>query len=549
MSSTSLADLKRKQQLRKQQQHKQNKRKREAATATAGAVPSQSTLDNHFHRSASTGHSSSSLPKRRDKLHNHFQRAASLNLASSILAAAPETKAPFATAPPKLKQNPFDIINELEAEENGLIVACESGDIVVVGASGDLSDSEDDGDEGADPALGPVALSSDEEMFENDPSLYKVSARSLPLHSSTLLRQTPMGDDASSKSRGMSSTIRQGPHPAVRSDLALSHPEKYSSDKPLQTLSLRTHVSASSSQPLKELERLKDDGSLLSMTSLCSPGSAPLNLLADALVYWEIIGATDPRQQGTLEQRPSASIASAGQIQQAFVSLFRLQLEAPAKYPFIYLQTRDYTVVFRMNILPDTSGTYRRDAIVSQSSLGLRKTLHAEGVEFSVPLAPKTQDWSEIPGAISTDTDTHFLRTTLFDKTWKSALLITNPASVNGLFSHLYSLPLGAAKIFASGPFLNATMRRQTVRISSVVSYEDGVEKILNKLDINGVILPNMWNTVLTSLAEVITDGFHATSKESADTASLTMLIAAGQNNAAARRRGVTFADGKYTYS
>ncbi|KAJ2892246.1 hypothetical protein GGI21_005656, partial [Coemansia aciculifera] len=143
--------------------------------------------------------------------------------------------------------------------------------------------------------------------------------------------------------------------------------------KPPESLSLRTHVSVTASRPLTELERLRDDDSFLSLTRLGGRDHGPLTCLADALVYHEIIGSQASAVASNSSAKPRLPAAetvgggaSATQVQQALASVYHLQLEAPTKYPFIYLQARDYCVVFKI-VTSSQSGVLKRVAVVSQS--------------------------------------------------------------------------------------------------------------------------------------------------------------------------------------
>ncbi|KAJ2896340.1 hypothetical protein GGI21_005056, partial [Coemansia aciculifera] len=174
-----------------------------------------------------------------------------------------------------------------------------------------------------------------------------------------------------------------------------------------------------------------------------------------------------------------------------------------------------------------------RVAVVSQSYLGLRKLLRAEGIEFSLPLAPKMRTWSEIPGTHDTSgavdsSDRWLLQTTSFDKSWRSALLIMDGPNVDGLFRHLRSLTLDTARLYAPSPFLNATMRRATLRFSSAVAYEGSASKSLFKLDAVGIVFPSAWSSVLMALAEILGstgEEFCVAAKELTDTAHLNMFV------------------------
>ncbi|KAI8325765.1 hypothetical protein GQ54DRAFT_325363 [Martensiomyces pterosporus] len=631
MAGPSLAELKKRQLLRRQQQKQKGgqKRKREASSvplASAGGG---------YPRSASAGPTAAmgSSHRSEGRLETYFKRSASAKPLPDTVGTATRTTAavavaamlsrsgslngPFAAVPRETKQNPFDIISDLVAgsmDASSLdgtdqsVVYQESGEqLVIVGASGHISDSDDEvqgkvdafGDDGTDRWS---EHQHEYDLGENDPSLYKITPTTdtggnISHSNENALGMLEIADDneCTEPTTNAASTLvarqvfpveysKSSNTPAeaasVGDNTGISGGSSFS--KPLESLSLRSHVSITSAVPLKQLERLKDDGSFLSFTSLCGRRSSPLNCLADALLHYEIAGSgsdtaarpnTQPRDSRSgngaahfsHSVSPTAAIshsagASIGQMQQAFMSLFRLQMEAPALYPFIYLVARDYTVVFKIihSAEPKEEGGSsgsRRVAIISQSSLGLRKTLRAEGVDFSVPLAPKTRNWSEIPGAIEADEQEKWhLQSTAFDKTWQSALLVVDTVNINGPFSHLYSTPLDAARIYSTGPFLNATMRRATLRFSNAVTYENGAQggekttRRLFKLDIKGVVFPSYWSTILAAVAELFGDtGFYAVSKETPDTAHFA-LLASKQSGAMASKKSVSYADGQYTY-
>ncbi|KAJ2014254.1 D-arabinono-1,4-lactone oxidase, partial [Coemansia sp. S680] len=544
------------------------------------------------------------------------------------------SSSPFAAAPRILRHNPFDIIKHeisLSQGDNDSVICLDDDEedgsghrqLVVVGASGDLSDSEPEDSAAADHGAQQDGWSDYEgELDENDPSLYKVlpyisSSQSLSApdmrasdakverpvslgkavggllkspsmmqvdeedgwgnapepdnlsilssspcldrlrldsagsaaHSGTLQPSTDLGVAAAEESR---------PSTLENAQLAFSRPP--------ESLSLRTHVSVTADRPLKELECLREDDSLLSLTSLSGRDQGPLTRIADALVHYEIIGCqASPLTSSAKPTQPATDVGVAPsiQVQQALASLYHLQLESPAKYPFIYLQARDYCVVFK--IVASSSGV-RRVAVVSQSYLGLRKLLRGEGVEFSLPLAPKVRTWSEIPGTHDTSgavdsSDRWLLQTTSFDKSWRSALLIMDGPNVNGLFRHLRSLALDTARLYAPNPFLNATMRRATLRFSSAVAYEDKpsermdtgnrTTRSLFKLDVIGVVFPSAWNALLMALAELLGpsgEEFCVAAKELSDTAHLNMFVSKQGGSVAGKKR-VVCSNGIFTYS
>ncbi|KAJ2709480.1 hypothetical protein H4R19_004229, partial [Coemansia spiralis] len=282
---------------------------------------------------------------------------------------------PFAAAPLRvLTENPFDIISEIGLQSDsgwsdagGEEEGEAGGQVVVVGSGADYS-----GDEGDDDAAyGGMAVHMDDvqswsdyecELNENDPSLYKIAARDQPRSapaapghaaptSSPRMMQIDDGDDSEPRI-GASSTPAAVPAPATSPELSFA--------KPPESLSLRTHMSITSKAPLHGLDGLFDDSSLLALSSLGGQSrSDPICHIADALVYWEIIG----RKASMELLRPSATSQPASripgtadvvpggtpelQVKQAFASLFRLQAEAPQRYPFVYLGVRDHIIVFK----------------------------------------------------------------------------------------------------------------------------------------------------------------------------------------------------------
>ncbi|KAJ2104292.1 hypothetical protein GGI09_000178 [Coemansia sp. S100] len=637
-AGSSLADLKKRQQLRRQQEQKAGqKRKRDTATGlptpanSANSEPKTKGIDAYFKTSANTIQ------------HKPLQRTHSAaTTQSSILSATlaqslhyTTSSSPFAAAPRVLRHNPFDIIKHeisLSQGENDSVICLDDDEeedgsghrqLVVVGASGDISDSEPEDSAAADHGAQQDGWSDYEgELDENDPSLYKVlpyisSSQSLrapdmqmsdakvkrpvsqgkavgvPLKSPSMMQvdeedgwgNAPEPDNLSVLSSspcldrlrldsagsaahsgtlqpitdlGVAATEEPRPSTLDNAQLAFSRPP--------ESLSLRTHVSVTADRPLKELECLREDDSLLSLTSLSGRDQGPLTRIADALVHYEIIGCqASPLTSSAKPTQPATDVGVAPsiQVQQALASLYHLQLESPAKYPFIYLQARDYCVVFK--IVASSSGV-RRVAVVSQSYLGLRKLLRGEGVEFSLPLAPKVRTWSEIPGTHDTSgavdsSDRWLLQTTSFDKSWRSALLIMDGPNVDGLFRHLRSLALDTARLYAPNPFLNATMRRATLRFSSAVAYEDKptermdtgnrTTRSLFKLDVIGVVFPSAWNALLMALAELLGpsgEEFCVAAKELSDTAHLNMFVSKQGGSVAGKKR-VVCSNGIFTYS
>ncbi|KAJ2512367.1 hypothetical protein GGI11_004759 [Coemansia sp. RSA 2049] len=305
--------------------------------------------------------------------------------------------------------------------------------------------------------------------------------------------------------------------------------------KPPESLSLRTHITITAEQPLEGLECLRDEAAFLAQTSLCSQQplntaglpQSPLGRLADSLLYWEATSpeltsvasssdasTTKSKQQ---QQQPSSSAAiGLMMMHQALASIFTLQRNAPASYPFVYMCAREFTVVFQMvarkvmsrhsdnsrrsssTAEPDTLALdphserkkkqeYTHVAVVSQSHMGLRQALHGKGIGFTLPLAPKNsrnnQNWSELIDRDSLDaaqkngenSDQFYLRTAAFDKTWRSAILVMGDADVSALFEYLRSgaTTLHDLRVYSPAPFLNATMRCANLRFSDAVTYDD----------------------------------------------------------------------------
>ncbi|KAJ2612357.1 hypothetical protein H4S08_002741 [Coemansia sp. RSA 1365] len=552
------------------------------------------------------------------KLDAYFQQGvkrtanSSIDMASAAIAkTAQSSTCPFAATPHVLAENPFDIItNELDLQQttNFMDNGDERDDVVIVGdgysdSDGDLDETKDYG-EYMDNEL--VDCDYERELDENDPSLYKLitSEKSMSLagavpNSSPSMMQIDDDDDSGvlvpTKTNHTTDLITEkremanGQSSNVIEKSRASNsvpPNVFSFSRPPESLSLRTQVSVTSEAPLEKIEALRDEGTFLSLTSLChsSENSAesgsynrnPLTFIADALVHWEAVGKKFidvPQPSNSKSSTNSPGTTTEAQMKQAFASLFRLQKEAPRKYPFIYLNTRDYIALFKM--IPASSkkkkqqsdnvssgpnkAEYKRVAVISQSYLGLRRILHNEGVEFSLPLAPQVNSWSEIPDVTMKNDgpDTSHLRTTAVDKTWRSAMLIIGGANVNGLFSHLYSTQLESACLYSTGTFLNATMRRASLRFSNAISYENinnGTERIpkqLYKLDINGVVFPSAWNNTLRALAALIGEReFGVSFKETQETAHLNMLVSK-QGSAVAGKKSIIYTpySNNFTYS
>ncbi|KAJ2835103.1 hypothetical protein FBU31_001701, partial [Coemansia sp. 'formosensis'] len=215
--------------------------------------------------------------------------------------------------------------------------------VVVVGASGDLSDSEHEDSATVEYGAQQDGWSDDEgELYDNDPSLYKVlpfisSSQSLsvadmrmreetvsksisvggPLKSPSLMqideddewRNAPEPDNPSIPSSSPclnrlrldsagptahSNDLQQsngaegeyvpvGVATTAESRPSISDNAQLVFSKPPESLSLRTHISVTADRPLTELERLRDDDSFLSLTSLSGRDQGPLTRIADAL--------------------------------------------------------------------------------------------------------------------------------------------------------------------------------------------------------------------------------------------------------------------------
>ncbi|KAJ2884090.1 hypothetical protein FB639_002031 [Coemansia asiatica] len=422
----------------------------------------------------------------------------------------------FAAAPRKLCENPFDIIKKEIGAENTDI----ENEVVVVGASGDLEDSDLE-----DPSalqdhyiFGRDLDEASDGECEYDPSMYRISIKPIDPNSQqehvlepslsqlTVVAAESLSIDLDPKQSvvdrtecGIKSNLNElKKKPNTASGLSkLKSAEKshqsavLSFARPPESLSMRTHVSVTTEVPLNSLDRLSDDQFFFCLTSLC-PGtdrSAPISRIADSLTYWEIIGAKPQddslpsTKSSTAATVSGSSMATGAQIQQSLVSLYYLQKEAPLLYPYIYLSMRDFTIIFKMMVCStaaDDSGKekYRRVAVISQSYLGLRRILRNENVDFSMPLAPKLRSWNELqtPGdkvQKAMSIDKYHLQSTGVDKTWRSAILIMDEDNVEGLFRHLRTAALDSAHLFSTHAFVNGTMRKSTIRFSSALSYED----------------------------------------------------------------------------
>ncbi|KAJ1660846.1 hypothetical protein GGF38_003875, partial [Coemansia sp. RSA 25] len=183
------------QQQRRQQQNAGLKRKRDTSTATALPMPAHSAnselktkgLDAYFHTSA--------RQKPLQRAHSAVMAEAAARPSTILSASAAlvqnhqhaASSSPFAAAPRVLRHNPFDIIKHeisLSQEGSGAVICldddnleegAEQRQVVVVGASGNLSDSEPEESTAAEHGAQRDEWSDFEGDFgENDPSLYKV---------------------------------------------------------------------------------------------------------------------------------------------------------------------------------------------------------------------------------------------------------------------------------------------------------------------------------------------------------------------------------------
>ncbi|KAJ2003616.1 D-arabinono-1,4-lactone oxidase [Coemansia thaxteri] len=641
LSSGRDSDPKRQQQRRQQQQKAGQKRKRDLTAPGTSSLPTPAHSANcELKPKGINAYFPSTTPQQKPLQRTGSAistRPSTVSTVSAALASSHkhgQSSSPFAAAPRVLRYNPFDIIKHevslsqddddqvacLDGDENSVVGDIEQQQIVIVGASGDLSDSEP---EDSAPincnALEEDWSDNDDDLDGNDPSMYKLSS-SKPLSQSLGSPAAHMLDDTMDKSALVLGTAVAGPlkGPSMMqvdgdegeggswsSVTTLGNLRKVANfqnvsvttaaavaaeslkpaeantqlvfSKPPESLSLRTHISITTNRPMEGLEPLRNAESFLSLTSLSGQDGSSLTRVADALVYHEIIGTQasplSPSLPGKLNMQ--ATTASGGapsaQIQQALVSVCHLQIAAPSRYPFIYLSMRDYCVVFKVVATSNGSGrsgeagAFRRVAVVSQSYLGLRKLLRAEGVEYSLPLAPKMRSWSEIPGTNNTSdaqesSDKWLLQTSSFDKTWRSALLIMDGANVDGLLRHLQSLVLDTARLYAPSPFLNATMRQASLRFSSAVAYEGNTDratgaphatKTLFKLDIAGVVLPSAWSSILVALAELLgsnSDEFCVAAKELSETAHLNMFVSK-QGGSVAGKKSVVCSNGTFTFA
>ncbi|KAJ2454626.1 hypothetical protein EV183_001374 [Coemansia sp. RSA 2336] len=501
MAGSSLAELKKRQQQRRQQQAKSSgiKRKRELIAhpqqqQSVSATAAKLTMD-----------------------------AESKALAQKIRSG--DCASPFAASLRALKDDPFDIINcdilnhqdiYLSSQGSDTLVATSANEdyedsneqIVVVTA--DYSDSECEDD---------VDGNYECDLNENDPSLYKLAPTAQAADSDMM-----QIDDTTSDNKQPPSVkaISQPSEPAANPPLAFS--------KPPESLSFCTHVSITCDFPLDSLAPLRESSSLLAMTSLCTAHSSPINSIADSLVYWELQSI-----HGVAEDA----------VKQSFASVFDLQLKVPERYPFIYLQLRDFTVVFKiLQARRNKDGTCKRVAVINCSHRGMRKLLHEQNVEFSLPLAPQQHTWSEIPGTHEKSTDIHRLHSSGIDKTPKSALLVMGNNNVDGLLGYIMSTSFKSASVYSTGPFINATMRQCVLRFAQVTTYVSGQggqqqAKQLYKLDISGVVLPNAWSALVRALAEIL-GPYSLAFKESQEMAHLNMLVSK-QTSAVAGKHSVSY--------
>ncbi|KAJ1663918.1 hypothetical protein IW140_003819 [Coemansia sp. RSA 1813] len=645
MAGPTLEELKKRQQQRRlQQKEKSNngqlKRKREPHKPPLSLQNGSTNLDTYFAK-ASNG--------------NGLTKARTAPQSTSFVAPAVGSRttatmlkrtisvvgsgSPFAATPRDPKSNPFDIIEHAmsasqQASRQQDQEEEEQQHVVVVGDA-QFSDSDSDevlpdyaweaGDEYRFPGSDDDELG----MNENDPSLYRLPslARADPksIHTDGQQKVTKsatsdgmFGEDTAmqvdcdnakvNRNAGADSiTLRNATDKRLGAVQGIAQKEKKRVEqlvffKPPESLSLRTQLSITSERPLLGLDQLKDEGTLLSHTSLCkrSLGAdliSPLDRLADSLLYWEATCA-ELTSIDTVVGRVATTKTPMQLMHQALTSLFTLQQEAPSMYPFVYLCAREFTVVFQMvarkemsrhsssrrNKPADMQPTepqekskqrYVRVAVVSQSYMGLRRTLHTKRIKFTLPVAPKVKhDWGELVDYSDLDVqkegdqDQHFLHTSSFDKTWRSALLIMDDADVAALFDHLKSgaTVLHNVRLYSPAPFLNATMRCAALRFSDVITYnetsnnkerlEEGLgdrrpqATTIYKLDVSGIVFPSAWSAILKSVADILCDrnsdgvddaqGFCVSAKELSDTAHLNLLVSK-QGSSVAGKKTVTY--------
>ncbi|KAJ2649863.1 hypothetical protein IWW40_002874 [Coemansia sp. RSA 1250] len=501
MAGSSLAELKKRQQQRRQQQAKTSgtKRKREVI-----AHPQQQQQQQQQQPASSTA----------AKL---TIDAASKALAQKIRSS--DCASPFAASLRALKDDPFDIINHDILNHQNIYLSSQGSDtLVATSTSEDYEDSSEQivvvtadysDSEGEDDVDGNYEC----DLNGNDPSLYKL-VPAAPATDSDMMQI----DDTASDNK----TIPEPSEPVANPPLVFS--------KPPESLSFCTHISITCDFPLDSLEPLRESSSLLAMTSLCTTHSSPISSIADSLVYWEL--------QGTNTIAEDA-------VKQSFASAFDLQLKVPERYPFIYLKLRDFTVVFKiLQARRNKDGTCKRVAVINCSHRGMRKLLHEQNVEFSLPLAPQQHTWSEIPGTHEKSADIHRLHSSGIDKTPKSALLVMGNDNVDGLLGYIMSTSFKFASVFSTGPFINATMRQCVLRFAQVTTYVSShggqqQAKQLYKLDISGVVLPNAWSALVRALAEML-GPYSLAFKESQEIAHLNMLVSK-QTSAVAGKHSVSY--------
>ncbi|KAJ1933704.1 hypothetical protein GGF37_006634 [Kickxella alabastrina] len=369
------------------------------------------------------------------------------------------------------------------------------------------------------------------------------------------VKRLKLSVSASSTSPGFISSSKSG---GGSSSKPLAAPNALVFAVPPESLSLRTQISITSAHPLTTLIPLQHPHQHY------SDNSSPASAIAQSLYYWEYLLPTTTAPHSSAAATAAAAgrkEKTTGELHEALHSLICLQRQFPAQYPFVYVCVRDYTVIFKMVPQPpsapddpnrkegDNAG-YRSVCVVSQSVLGLRRALDQAQVAFTLPLAPKLRTWDELSS--QGQADTGHLRDITVDRTWRSALLITDKSSVQGLFQYLLGTEMKDASVYAPGAFINGTMRRCRVSASEAMAYEAGVQRRVWRLDMRGVFLPNAWHAILVALrGSLCVTGSAAlgvASRESPETVYLNMLVSR-QGSSVANKKTISVTADSFTYT
>ncbi|KAI8319476.1 hypothetical protein GQ54DRAFT_313514, partial [Martensiomyces pterosporus] len=198
--------------------------------------------------------------------------------AAAMLSRSGLQVSPFAAVSQEAKQNPVDIISSLVAGPTGAnslggadqpATYQESGEqLVIVGASGHISDSDDEiqgminafGDDGTDRWS---EHQHEYDLGENDPSLYKITPTTDTSSNSNRSNENALGmleiadDDECTEPTTNASNNTSAEASTAGDSIDISGGSSFS--KPVESLSLRSHASITSAVPLKQLERLNDD--------------------------------------------------------------------------------------------------------------------------------------------------------------------------------------------------------------------------------------------------------------------------------------------------